>query len=41
VVVLLAAAQGADQASLPVVDTECKRTREKVFAITQQAGCPP
>ncbi|HSD88206.1 MAG TPA: hypothetical protein VLB44_11850 [Kofleriaceae bacterium] len=41
VVVLLAAAQGADQASLPVVDAECKRSREKVFAITQQAGCPP
>lgn len=41
VVVLLAAAQGADQASLPVVDGECKAEREKLFAIAQQAGCPP
>jgi len=41
VVVLLAAMQGADQASIPVVDAECKREREKVFAIAQQAGCPP
>lgn len=41
VVVLLAAAQGADQASLPVVDAECKAEREKLFAIAQQAGCPP
>jgi len=41
VVVLLAAAQGADRASLPVVDGECKAAREKLFAIAQQAGCPP
>jgi hypothetical protein len=41
VVVLLAAVQGADQASIPVVDTECKRAREKLFAIAQQASCPP
>lgn len=41
VVVLLAAAQGADQASLPVVDGECKQVREKLFGIAQQAGCPP
>jgi hypothetical protein len=37
----LAAAQGADKASLPVVDGECKRTRERLFAIAQQVGCPP
>lgn len=41
VVVLLAAAQGADRASLPVVDGECKAAREKLFATAQQAGCPP
>jgi hypothetical protein len=41
VVVLLAAMQGADQASIPVVDAECKSAREKLFAIAQQAGCPP
>lgn len=41
VVVLAAAAQGADKASLPVVDSECKRTREKLLAISQQVGCPP
>lgn len=41
VVVLLAAAQGADRASLPVVDAECKQTREKLYAVAQQAGCPP
>jgi hypothetical protein len=41
VLVLLAAAQGADKASLPVVDAECKRTRERLFAIAQQVGCPP
>ena len=41
VVVLLAAAQGADQASLPVVDSECKAEREKLFAIAQLVGCPP
>jgi hypothetical protein len=41
VVVLLAAVQGADQASIPVVDTECKRAREKLLAIAQQASCPP
>jgi hypothetical protein len=41
VLVLLAAAQGADQASLPVVDAECRRTRHRLFAIAQQAGCPP
>jgi hypothetical protein len=41
VVVLLAATQGADQASLPVVDTECKRAREKLSAIAQQYSCPP
>jgi hypothetical protein len=41
VVVLAAAAQGADKASLPVVDAECKRTREKLLAISQQVGCPP
>ena len=41
VVVLLAAAQGADRASLPVVDAECKRERDKLFAIARQAGCPP
>lgn len=41
VVVLLAAAQGADRASLPVVDAECKAAREKLFATAQQAGCPP
>lgn len=41
VLVLLAAAQGADKASLPVVDAECKRARERLFALAQQAGCPP
>lgn len=41
VLVLLAAAQGADEASLPIVDGECKRARERLFAIVQQAGCPP
>lgn len=41
VIVLVAAVQGADQASIPVVDAECKREREKQFAIAQQAGCPP
>jgi hypothetical protein len=41
ILVLLAAAQGADAASLPIVDGECKRTRERLFAIAQQAGCPP
>jgi hypothetical protein len=41
VLVLAAAAQGADKASLPVVDAECKRTRERLFAIAQQVGCPP
>lgn len=41
VLVLVAAAQGADQASLPVVDAECKRARERLFAIAQQVGCPP
>jgi hypothetical protein len=41
VLVLLAAAQGADKASLPVVDAECKRERDKLFAIAQQVGCPP
>lgn len=41
VVVLLAAMQGADQASIPVVDAECKSAREKMFAIAQQASCPP
>ncbi|HEY5948988.1 MAG TPA: hypothetical protein VIV40_26030 [Kofleriaceae bacterium] len=41
VLVLLAAAQGADKASLPVVDGECKRERDKLFAIAQQVGCPP
>lgn len=41
VLVLLAAAQGADKASLPVVDGECRRERDKLFAIAQQAGCPP
>ncbi len=41
VLVLLAAAQGADQASLPIVDGDCKRARERLFAIAQQAGCPP
>jgi hypothetical protein len=41
VLVLLAAAQGADKASLPIVDAECKRTRERLFAIAQQVGCPP
>lgn len=41
VLVLLAAAQGADKASLPVVEAECKRARERLFAIAQQVGCPP
>jgi hypothetical protein len=41
VLVLLAAAQGADKATLPVVDAECKRERDKLFAIAQQVGCPP
>jgi len=41
VLVLIAAAQGADKASLPVVDAECKRERDKLFAIAQQVGCPP
>jgi hypothetical protein len=41
VLVLLAAAQGADKASLPVVDAECRRERDKLFAIAKQAGCPP
>jgi hypothetical protein len=41
VLVLLAAAQGADKASLPVVDAECRRERDKLFAIAQQVGCPP
>ena len=41
VMVLLAAAQGADKATLPVVDAECKRERDKLFAIAQQVGCPP
>lgn len=41
VVVLLAATQGADRASLPVVDEQCKQTREKLYAVAQQAGCPP
>ncbi len=41
VVVLVAAAQGADKESLPVVDAECRRTREKLVTVAQQAGCPP
>jgi hypothetical protein len=41
VLVLLAAAQGADKAALPVVDAECKRERDTLFAIAQQVGCPP
>jgi hypothetical protein len=41
VVVLVAAAQGADKESLPVVDAECRRTREKLVSVAQQAGCPP
>jgi hypothetical protein len=41
VLVLVAAAQGADKTSLPVVDAECKRERDKLFAIAQQVGCPP
>jgi len=41
VLVLLAAAQGADKESLPVVDGECRRARDRLFAIAKQAGCPP
>jgi hypothetical protein len=41
VLVLLAAAQGADKTSLPIIDAECKRERDKLFAIAQQVGCPP
>lgn len=41
VVVLLAAAQGADKTALPVVDAECRRTREQLVSVAQQAGCPP
>ena len=41
VLVLLAAAQGADKASLPVVEGECKRARERLIAMAQQVGCPP
>jgi hypothetical protein len=41
VLVLLAAAQGADKTSLPVVDAECRRERDTLFAIAQQVGCPP
>ena len=41
VLVLIAATQGADKATLPVVDAECKRERDKLFAIAQQVGCPP
>ncbi|HEY5921009.1 MAG TPA: hypothetical protein VIV11_05030 [Kofleriaceae bacterium] len=41
VLVLIAAVQGADKATLPVVDAECKRERDKLFAIAQQVGCPP
>ncbi len=41
VLVLLAAAQGADKTALPVVDAECRRERDKLFAIAQQVGCPP
>jgi hypothetical protein len=41
VLVLRAAAQGADKGSLPVVEAECKRARERLVAIAQQVGCPP
>lgn len=41
VLVLLAAAQGADKATLPVVDAECRRTRDRLFGIARQAACPP
>jgi hypothetical protein len=41
VVVLLAAAQGADRASLPVVEGECRRARERIAALAQHVGCPP
>ena len=41
VTVLLAAAQGADKASLPVVEAECKRARDRLVGLAQQVGCPP
>ena len=41
VLVLLAAAQGADRSSWPVVDGECRRARDRLFAIAKLAGCPP
>jgi hypothetical protein len=40
VVVLLAASQGADKASLPVVEAECKQARDRLVTIAKQAGCP-
>jgi hypothetical protein len=41
VLVLLAAAQGADKTAQPVVEAECRRERDKLSAIAQQVGCPP
>ena len=41
VVVVVAAAQGADQASMPFVEAKCKSVREELNAIALQAGCPP
>jgi len=41
VLVLLAAAQGADKASLPIVDAECRRTRDRLVVVARQAACPP
>lgn len=40
VVVLIAASQGADKASLPVVEGECRRARDRLVTIARQAGCP-
>jgi hypothetical protein len=40
VVVLVAAAQGADKAALPVVEGECRRIRERLVTVGKHAGCP-
>jgi hypothetical protein len=40
VVVLVAAAQGADKAALPVVEAECRRIRERLVTVGKHAGCP-
>jgi hypothetical protein len=40
VVVLVAASQGADKAALPVVEAECRQARDRLLAVSKQAGCP-